>query len=238
MTVPLDIITDALEKLGVYSPGEPLSAADASRSLQMLSDLMDQWANDSIQLYFLQAIEASLMAGTSIYTVGQGGSISAGARPVKVVMGPGVASVTVVSTTTPVDSVSSIEWNAIYNTQDPPPVGIPTAMFYQSSFPLGLLSLVPVPSTGMTLTFSGYYGLVNYAANLTSPNVTLAPGQQVGLASNLAILLHSYFSIGTITQDLIAEAQQSKTTLTLTNRLSRAMSARNVQPQTPAAPRP
>jgi hypothetical protein len=237
LTTPLDIITDALEKLGVYAPGEKISGADTERGMNLLDDLIDQWRNDSIQLFQLISIVASLQVDTQLYLVGPGGTIAAPSAPQRVVIGPGEASLLASAASSLVDSVSDVEWNAMYNTQN---LGIPSVMYYSFAFPLGSLFVSPIPAVaGMTLTFDGYYPLGNYTVGPPSiPDIEHAPGQRIGLASNLAMLIHSYFSVGQITPDLIAQAQQSKTTLTLTNRLSRAMSARNVAPQTPAAPRP
>jgi hypothetical protein len=239
LTTPLDIIIDALEKLNVYAPGETPTDADGSRGFQLLHDLVDQWADDSIQLFQITPIAVFLQGGTQTYTLGQGGTVL-GSWAQRVLIGPNVGSVIIGGVTTPLSSVSAIEWNAIYNTLQPstPPTGIPVAVYYDPQFPLGLLNFSPVPSDDGMAFIGGYYGLTNFPTALTLPDVTLAPGQQLGLTANLALMFHSYFQVGQITPDLVAQAQQAKTTLTLTNRLSRAMSARNVAPQTPIAPRP
>lgn len=239
MTTPLDIITDALEKLAVYAPGEPISDADSSRGFQTLSDLIDQWNDDSIQLFQIQQITVNLMPGLQMYFLGQGGSVNV-QRPPRILLGPNNSSVTLGSTTTPLSIVSAIEWNAIYNPTllSPMPSGTPVVAFYDPQFPLGILSFAPTPNVGGTASVNGYYGLSGFPASLTTPNITMAPGQELGLSSNLAMLLHSYFAMGNMTPDLLSQAQQSKTVLTLTNRLSRAMTARNTAPQTPIAPRP
>lgn len=240
MTTPLDIITDSLEKLGVYAPGEAISGADSFRGLSLLSDLVDQWNDDSIQLFQLLPITVDLQVDTQTYTVGQGGTVAA-PRPGRIVNGPGEGSITIDTTTTLLDCVSAIEWNAIYNTVTLGPTisGTPTVAFYDPQYSLGLLSFSPVPDTIGTAVVSGYYGLAGFPKSLALPDVILAPGQKLGLVSNLAILTHSYFAIGTMTPELLAQAQQSKTVLTYTNRLSRAMSMRNVAPPapTPFAPR-
>jgi hypothetical protein len=240
LTTPLHIITDALEKLGVYAPGETISDSDSFRSRHALSDLVDQWQDDSIYLYQLIPIPIFLQVGTQSYTVGPGGTI-AGPRPARILQGPMTGSVTINSVTTPVDSVSALEWNAIYNTLTSDfsvPSGTPTTVYYDPQSPLGFLSFFPQPDTPGTASVSGYFGLYGFPASLTQPDVTFVPGQRLALSSNLACLLHSYFAMGNLTPDLLSQAQQSKTTLTLTNRLSRAMSARNVAPQTPVVPKP
>lgn len=244
MTTSLDIITDALEKLGVYAPGETISGADSERSLGALQNMIDQWANDSIRLFQLSPITVYVQDGTQSYTVGQGGTVQVLFRPTRIIVGPGTAQITVGTTIYPLDSVSAVEWNALYNTVQPGPqiTGLPTVVFYDPQAPLGILSFYPTPSapTGAPgiAAITGYYGLYGFGADLSTTDVAMAPGQDLALSSNLAMNLHSYFGVGNLSPDLILQAQQSKTTLTLTNRLSRAMSVREVAPRTPIAPRP
>lgn len=227
MTTAIDIITDSLQKIGIYAPNETLSDADASLGLAELNNMIDQWRNDSIFLYQLIEIIGNISAQTQSYTVGPNGLISV-PRPNRVVVGTGVASVTINSITTLVDSVDFLSWNAIYAPAfltTNPILDTPATMFYDPQYPYGWLNLAPIPKFNGTLNFNGYYGM-NGFDTLTSDFI-LAPGEEQALEANLAIILNPYFGGSIVTPELLAEAQQSKTVLTLTNRLSRAMSKRN-----------
>lgn len=232
------IVTDALQKLGVYAPGEIISDADASRGLQLLNDMIDQWSDDSIFLYQLTTIAASLVNATNSYTVGSGATINT-PRPLRAVMGPAIATVTNSGVTTNVNSISALEWNALYAapglTGASGLTGVPLFMFYDPQFPWGVLNVAPTPNASMTLNFSGLYGFTAFP--LLSTTFVMSEGQELALVTNLAVLYNTYFGVGPPSPELMAEAQHTKTLLTLTNRLSRAMSRRNVQAQVPVVAR-
>jgi|SRR5579863_66988 len=238
MTTASLIIADALQKLGVYAPGEVISDADQSRGLQLLNDMIDQWLDDSIQLFSVSTVSAALANATQSYTIGNGAVIST-PRPLRVAMGPAVATVTSGASTTNVNSVSELEWNSIFNAAGLSGAsglsGVPNTMFYNPAFPWGTIWVAPIPNGAMTLNFPGLYGVTGFA--LPSTNYNLSQGEQLALTTNLAKESAPYYGMPA-SPELMAEAQQTKTLLTLTNRLSRAMSRRNSQPQVPVAPRP
>lgn len=229
-----DIVIDALQKLNVYAPGETLSSADASRGFQALADLIDQWCDDSIFLYQLQQITINLQPATMSYTIGPKSNVPI-AQPSYVPVGPNQVMITAVRNNTPVvsyaNSITSLEWYALYNPKPNDFQTTPTVMWYDPRIPWAIDAFAPVPDIAMTAVFNGAYPLPNFSSPTQS--YVLAPGQQVALTSNLAIFLNSYFGSTQVTPELLAQAQQSKTTLTYTNRLSRAMSKRNVEPPAP-----
>lgn len=230
MTSANDIITDALQKLGIYAPNQTLTSDDAALGFAQLNNLLDQWLDDSIYLYQLKTIVGYVSAQQSGYTVGPGGLIDT-VRPNRILVGAGMGSITVGGVTTLLDSVSKIEWDAIYEPAvdvASPMLATPTVMFYDPQFPFGWLNLAPIPSVAGTISFKGYYGLGSFAT--PSTEYVLTPGEEQALKTNLALVLNPYFGGSAVTPELLAEAQQAKTTLTLTNRLSRAMSKRNREP--------
>lgn len=239
MTTANLIITDAYQKLGVYAPGETLSDADLARALTLLNDMMDNWIDDSIQFFQTLTVAVPLVNATQTYTVGTGAVVNTN-RPLNAVLGPAEATVVSSGVTTNVNVVSDLEWNAIYNapglTGASGLSGVPNTMNYSKQYPWGVVGVAPTPNASMILNFSGLYGITGFA--LPSTNYTMTPGQQLALTTNLAAMLNSYFGVGQTDPMLVAQAQESKTLLTLTNRLSRALSRRNVMPQVPIAPRP
>jgi hypothetical protein len=233
-----DIIIDALQKLNVYAPGETLSAADANRGFQGLIDLVDQWSDDSIFLYQVFPTEINLRPGVMSYTFGPKGNVDA-AQPSYIPIGPSQVQITrsdnnIVSNAS---AITSLEWYALYKPKPTDFQTTPTVMWYDPRIPWSIVAFAPVPDVAMMAILTGAYPMLSFD-NPTKQYV-LAPGQQVALTSNLAVFLNSYFGSTQITPELLAQAQQSKTTLTYTNRLSRAMSKRNVEPPAPGnSPKP
>ena len=70
MATALDYITDALERINAYAPGESLAPLDAARGLSLLNDLMDSLSNEHLACY--QRVEniVNLASGQGIYTIG------------------------------------------------------------------------------------------------------------------------------------------------------------------------
>jgi len=227
-----DIVIDALQKLNIYAPGETLSAADSSRGFQGLIDLIDQWNDDSIFLYQLAPITINLLAGFISYTIGPAGNLPI-AQPAYVPIGPNQVQITRSdnSFVSYANSITSLEWYALYKPKPTDYPTTPTVMWYDPRIPWAIDAFAPVPDVAMTAVFNGAYPLPNFATPTQA--YILAPGQQMALGSNLAIFLNSYFGSTQVTPELVAQAQQSKTTLTYTNRLSRAMSKRNIEPVAP-----
>ena len=63
MATALDIIIDALQKLGAYAPGETLSDADAQRGLSVMNDMLDTWSNETLMIYCNQQQSIAMVAG-------------------------------------------------------------------------------------------------------------------------------------------------------------------------------
>lgn len=93
MTTARDLIQDALEMLGVFSPGENLDAADAARSLLVLNALMDELAAENIFVNSVNQINLGLTIAKPTYTVGSIGADVTASRPYTIAYGEDAANV-------------------------------------------------------------------------------------------------------------------------------------------------
>lgn len=212
MTTPTDLITDALTKLGVYSPGEPIAAADMAQGLIRLNDMLDHWADDNLYVFQLSAIAVSVTSGGSTYNI-------PAPRPPRLLNGPGRASVLVGSSTTPVNVVSQVEFSVIQGGYTS--TGTPDTVYYDPQYPAGILNVRPIPGTSGTLTVQGWTPLIQFTG--LTQNVTLAEGVEDTLKSNLAVALKPYFNNVAIDPVIVSEAADSLTTLRQYAQTSRAM---------------
>jgi hypothetical protein len=228
------IVTDALQKLNLYSPGEVPLQADLLRGYQGLIDLVDQWNDDSIFLYQLVPITINLQPSIMSYTIGPRSNVPV-SSPAYVPVGPNQVQITAIRNNNSIvsyaSSITSLEWYALYKPKQTDFPTTPQVMWYDPRIPWAIAAFAPVPDIAMTAVFNGAYPLPNFES-LTDTYI-LAPGQQVALGANLAVFLNPYFVGTQVSPALLAQAQQSKTTLTYTNRLSRAMSKRNIEPSAP-----
>jgi hypothetical protein len=75
MTQPIDIISRALKDIGALEAGESPAPADAQDAFDMLNDMLDQWSNESMMVFYKTEIIFTLTAGQTQYTIGPGGQI-------------------------------------------------------------------------------------------------------------------------------------------------------------------
>lgn len=201
-----DIIQDALELLGVYSPGMTVTAADSSRCLSVLSDLMDVWSNESLACYDWLTQTFTLVPGVSQYTVGPGGTI-AGQRPIRISDAAGAAYLLDQNQNRYLmDVLDNQTWNiqtTFVSSSD-----LPTSIFYDPQFPLGILNVWPTPITGYTCSFMSYSQLGDFAT-LQSP-FSLPPGYKRAITTNLCLSLKPYFANAQIDPLIVQEAMQTK----------------------------
>ncbi len=92
MTTALDIITDALQKTGIYAPSETINDADANIALIALNKLIDSWREEFLYLYELTQTVIQAQNGKQVYTIGAPtGADIVQPRPQKINGGPGAA---------------------------------------------------------------------------------------------------------------------------------------------------
>jgi hypothetical protein len=92
MTTATELIQDALEMLGVYAPGETVTAADSARSLFILNALLDELASQNIFIYQTTQQVALLAPTQATYTIGEVGANVTAPRPQRIAYGDSGAS--------------------------------------------------------------------------------------------------------------------------------------------------
>lgn len=194
MTTAQDMIQDAAEKIGVYAPGETITAADEARFLKVLNDMIDSWSNESLTCYAILEQSVPLQVAKQSYTIGTTGSPDVNAtRPIRLIDGPGAAYMRDSNGNRyPVNVVPRDQWNLIWNLTSTTS-NIPNTLFYDPQFPLGVLNVWPLynGTLAMTMFFDSYLQLTEFA-NLQA-TVTLPPGYVKAIQDNLAIEAGPYF---------------------------------------------
>lgn len=223
-----NIIQEALEELGVYSPGDTVTAADNTRCFVILNDLLTEWAQEYFYIYQLAVLTVALVSGTAAYAVGPGAAVNS-PMPDRIDYGPGMASVVVAAATTLADIVSAIEWEQIY--AGSAAAGTPTKVYYGSNtFPTGTINVAPTPNAAGVMTLNGWYVLPAFAALTTV--YTLASSASDMIKHNLAIRVKPFFSEAPLNPATIAAAVQGRDALKPTNVASRSLLKRG-QPAVP-----
>ena len=210
-----DLITDGLQLLQVYAPGEIISDADMERGFSVLNDMLDVWSNLTLTCYAINEQSLVLVPGQQQYTIGPGGYVNS-TRPLKILDGPGTAYVQDTNGNNyPVTVVPQDQWNTYGNRSILVQSDFPDTLFYDPQFPLGLINLMPVPTIAYTLFFDSYLQLSDLSS-LTTP-LSLPPGYKRAIVTNLCISLKPYFKTGELDTMIVAEALKTLGDIKRTN---------------------
>jgi hypothetical protein len=77
MTAPIDIISRALKDIGALEAGETPTSEAAQDAFDMLNDLVDQWSNEDMMVFYKSEIVFPITSGQTQYTIGPTGNINA-----------------------------------------------------------------------------------------------------------------------------------------------------------------
>jgi len=77
MTQAIDIISRALKDIGALEAGETPTPEASQDAFDMLQDMLDQWSNESMMVFYKNEIIFPLVSGQTQYTIGPNGQIGA-----------------------------------------------------------------------------------------------------------------------------------------------------------------
>jgi len=183
-TTAIDLITRSMRLAKVLSSGETPTAEEASDALATLNDILENWGTEPLSLWSTTNFTGATVAGQATYTIGPAGNFST-TRP----EGIRDAFVTFNGVDFRVDVVGQVEYNGIsLKTQQQP---IAQKLLYVSDFPLGLVTLWPVPSQAVSLTLTFDRLLAQIQSLATAINYP--PGAAKALRYALAVELATEF---------------------------------------------
>lgn len=185
MSTALDIITQALRRIGVYGPNDTITDADAQDCLVRLNDMLDMWSNENLMCLTELEQSGALVVAQNSYTIGSGGNFNV-TRPIKIKDGAGAAYIQDTNGNNfPVDVVQRDQWNLIGNRGSSITSNYPTTFFYDPQYPLGVLNVFPTPNTTFTAFWDSYLQLTDFAT--LSSSFSMPPGYKKAMQDNLAI---------------------------------------------------
>jgi hypothetical protein len=209
----LEVIQDALELLGVYGPGDAISGADSARALSVMNDMLDVWSNEPLACFAHATQSFPLAVGQPQYTIGPGGDMNT-VRPIRIIDAAGSAYLTDdEGNRYMMNVVDQLTWNN--QTTSIVDADLPTTLFYDPQFPLGIINIWPTPDVAYTCSFMSYLPLA--AISLLSGAFSLPPGYKRAITTNLAVCLKPYFTGSQLDPDVREEARETKGTIKRSN---------------------
>lgn len=218
MTTAREMITDALQEIGVYSPGQPVGDDDAQTGLTQLKRMLDLWSNESLMTYAILEQHFTLIPNQNKYTIGtSGGADVPQTRPIRIIIGPGTAYLKDSNSNTyQVNVVPRDVWNLIGNRGPNTISNVPDTLFYDPKYPLGEINIFPMPSASIELYFDSYLPL--QTINDLSTDFTLPPGYEDAVQHNLAVRCGPFFKTALVSQDVKDLAAYGKKIIKRTNK--------------------
>jgi hypothetical protein len=189
MTTALDLMKLALKDLGALGIGQSISPDDTQDSLNTLNQMLAQWQGERLSVYHLINV-AKQSTGAAAYTIGPGGDFDC-ARPTDIKAAFARLSNGSIPADSPVQVIRSREDYdriVVKNLST-----LPSAVFYDSAYPLGQLIWYPVPPAQYELHVSVLDALPQFAT--PSDDVVLPPEYLLAIRYNLAICMAPSYQV-------------------------------------------
>ena len=202
MATASDMILSSLIMIGDKIIGGSLTSAEQTHWLARLNTFMESLSLNRLNCYQLVEENFSLVAGTTSYTIGSGGTFNT-TRPNK------ICDPCFTRDSSSIDSALEIVDAITYGRLRLKSLGnaYPGYLFYDSAYVSGLatIKIYPAPLSGLTLYINSWKQLQTFAAMTTV--VSLPPGYQLAIESNFAIFAAAGFR--KVSAEVIKVAQQS-----------------------------
>lgn len=197
----LDLVTAAAKDLQFIAEGETLSTAAAQDGLDAMNRIVDQLKAEKLAIYTITRTTWTLVSGTQNYTVGSGGTVNV-ARPVYLERVGYIETATDPDAELPLVKFEEDGWRGVV--QKDLTGEQPTNWYYNPTYPLGALSLWPVPTSSTLLGVLYAPAAVSEFASLATA-VSLPPGYREMLVTALAVRLGRPFG-RPVTADMVLAA--------------------------------
>lgn len=201
-----DLIFESFLDMGAVAPGENLTTAESADGLLRLNQLIASWSIEQLTVPNMLHTQFTLTAGTSVYTLGTGGTLVTAARAIRVT---GAASISG-TFRQPVEVMSHDKFAA--TVQDPLATTSVLALKLAAdgSFPSLNLRVFPVPATSPGFLLLDYWSALTAFAAL-SDTVSLPEGFEDALHFALAVRLYpQYARAGGMPPELLGNATMTK----------------------------
>jgi hypothetical protein len=210
MATVSDIIFEAFLDLGLVAAGQAVTTEEQTDAFLRLNQMLRSWSNEHVSIFTESHTPYPLVAGTSAYTLGVGGSFVTAARPVKIFG----CSATSGGFRVPVKVMGFEEFHSSVDDGRGIVAILPQAMARDNSFPLVNLKFFPTPAPAPgTVEIDYWTELTQFAS--PADTVNLPPGFEDALHYNLATRLYpQYARVANVDPMLAINAQLTKTSIT------------------------
>jgi hypothetical protein len=181
-----DLIKSSMRLIGAIASGETPSADEANDGLLVLNDMLENWSTETLSVWGSSNITFNLVANQRTYTIGPAGNWVT-QRP----QGVDDAYCTFSGVDFPIKVISQEQYNEINLKSMAQP--IVERLLYVNEFPLGLITVWPVPTQAIPITLT-MQRILTFPIALTDV-LTGPPGYLKALRYCLAVEFAPEFGI-------------------------------------------
>lgn len=185
-TTALDLITRSMRLAKVLAAGETPTADEANDALATLNDILENWDVEPLSLWGTSNFVGATIPGRATYTIGPAGDLNT-TRPARI----SDAYVTFGNVDFRVEPIGQVEYNSISVKSLAQP--IPQKLLYVDDFPLGLITLWPVPTQAIPLVLTVDRKLTQIPNLQTTINYP--PAAAMALRYQLALQLATEYGV-------------------------------------------
>lgn len=184
--VTLDLIKSSLRLVNAIAIGETPTAQETQDALRVLNNLLETWSTENLTVLTQESQTFTFVPGQASYKIGVGGNW-VGTRPIQI----GSAYTRYQGTDFPLEEVTD-DWYNLIATKNQQSQ-IPCWFKYDADFPLGTITLWPVPNVASTMTITSNKQFASIPSSATT--LVLAPGYERALRYALAVDLAPEFQV-------------------------------------------
>lgn len=214
MTTARDLIKSSMRLATILASGESPTGDELNDGLKVLNDLLENWSTERLTVWSRDNASFATSVGVETYTIGTGATWNTD-RPIRIAA---TCYMRVNGTDFPMSQWGQAEYDqvAVKSTG-----GIPERFLYVNDYPLGSVTLYPVPSQAMTAVLS-IDRVLTFPLTLATV-LAYPPGYEKALRFALAANLAPEFGI-VLPADVAAIARSCKADIKRANKV-RVLSA-------------
>lgn len=210
MPTGLQIVTGALQEIGVVAAGQVAEGSEGTDALSILNDFLDALGVDRLAMHAVVRTVKALVSGTASYTIGTGGDISL-VRPMWIESAMLIADTGATTLQEyPLDVLTDQQYaawpeKALQQSQS-------RAIWFDHVWTAGLGRVYPLPIPDVSTTSLVLYTPTEPISQIATleTSVTFPPGIRRMLRKNLALELAPSYPAASVTPLLISQAAESK----------------------------
>ena len=205
------IIKRSLQSIGKIGRGKDMTADQAADGLEFLNQLIASWKGEGLTIPFRTTEELTYLTSKTSYTIGTGGDLST-VRPTQIISafhrdGSG--------SDHPMRMMTLNEFNEIRYKDIST---YPDRFYYESVYPLGIISFDYQPSTDLTLHLTSLKEITEFTD--LDAEIELPAEYDRALRSNLTIETAPDYG-QSVSQEIMLTAIESKTNIKRLNKANR-----------------